>query len=391
MKAVFCYDGPLYKTENGEYFDTILNNQMFERYFKVADTLEVIIRTRDITHDVAYKRMSKLSNPKISVQECPNLSSVSGLLTQTYNVKKLLEERLSKADIVFIRLPSNIGNLAVDVCKKIGKKYLIEVVGCPWDSYWNYSFKAKLIAPIAKWIMADKVKNAPYVLYVTNEFLQKRYPTKGKSIGCSNVELLPMSEGVLENRIQRIENYSNHTKYIVGTAAGLDVLYKGQQYVIQALGELKKRGITCFEYRLVGGGNGEYLKQIATEYDVLEQVNIIGQLPHDKVFEWMDDLDIYVQPSRQEGLPRAMIEAMSRALPCLGAKTAGIPELIDSEYVFSNSKTEIEEICNLLLMLSENKALMEEIANRNYEEAKKYQKHILVERRTQFFKDFSES
>ena len=36
MKAVFCYDGPLYKDKNGNYYDSILNDQMFERYFKVS-------------------------------------------------------------------------------------------------------------------------------------------------------------------------------------------------------------------------------------------------------------------------------------------------------------------------------------------------------------------
>ena len=74
MKALFCYDGPLYKAENGDYFDSILNDQMFQRYFAVADELEVIIRTRPISREQAIKKMSQLTNPMISVIECPNLS-----------------------------------------------------------------------------------------------------------------------------------------------------------------------------------------------------------------------------------------------------------------------------------------------------------------------------
>ena len=45
----------------------------------------------------------------------------------------------------------------------------------------------------------------------------------------------------------------------------------------------------------------------------------------------LDTCDIYVQPSLQEGLPRALIEAMSRGCPCIGARTAGIPELLPEE------------------------------------------------------------
>lgn len=382
-KALFCYDGPLYKDCNDNYYDSILNDQMFERYFKVAEKLEVIIRIRDIDSRNGNKRMDRITNPNISVVECPNLSSVSGLIKGHRTVVQILEERIKTADVVFIRLPSVIGNIAVDVCKKNGKKYLIEVVGCPWDAYWNYSLKGKLVAPGAMMLMKKKIENAPYVLYVTNQFLQHRYPTNGKQISCSNVELAPMSEEILTRRLWKIKNGGNI--FNIGTAAGLDVLYKGQQYVIKALGELKKEGITNIEYQLIGGGTGDYLKKIAQECGVENQVKILGQLPHEEVFKWLDDLDAYIQPSRQEGLPRSVIEGMSRGLPCFGARTAGIPELLDSGCVFSNKSTEVEEITNLLKKIINDKELQERQAKRNFEEAKKYQRETLVERRTQFF------
>ena len=44
------------------------------------------------------------------------------------------------------------------------------------------------------------------------------------------------------------------SKIVIGTAAAVNVKYRGQQYVIEALGELKKQGITNYEYHLVGGG-----------------------------------------------------------------------------------------------------------------------------------------
>ncbi|MGN0398090.1 MAG: glycosyltransferase family 4 protein [Candidatus Fimimorpha sp.] len=389
MKALFCYDGPLYKDENGDYYDSILNDQMFQRYFKVADSLELLIRTREIRKSQAEKKMSKLMNPSINVTECPNLSSISGLIRNYRLAKKIIEERIKVADLIFIRVPSVIGNYSVDICEKLGKKYLLEVVGCPWDSYWNYSLKGKLVAPIATQMMKRRVKQAPFVLYVTNNFLQKRYPTCGMNINCSNVELQPATETIIENRITKIEN--DRQKMIIGTAAGLDVLYKGQQYVIRALGELKKQGYDDIEYQLIGGGTGAYLQKVAEECNVVEQVNIIGQIPHDKVFEWMDSLDIYAQPSRQEGLPRSMIEAMSRGLPCMGARTAGIPELIDDEFIFSNSKTEINEIVNIILRLYRDKDLRKRVAKRNYLEAEGYSRDILVNRRTSFFETYAKS
>lgn len=389
MKAIFCYDGPLYKDENSNYYDSILNDQMFERYFKVADKLDLVIRTRPISTDDGAKKMGRISNPNISVIECPNLSSVNGLLKNRKQAERIIEKSICEADFIFIRVPSVIGNISIDIAKMQNKKYLVEVVGCPWDSYWNYSLKGKIVAPFATAMMKKRVKNAPFALYVTNEFLQKRYPTNGKSINCSNVELAPVDENILNNRIKKINGYTSITKFKIGTAASLDVLYKGQQYVIQALSELKKEGITNIEYQLIGGGTGAYLLGMAQKLGVEDQVNIIGQMPHDEVFKWLDELDIYVQPSRQEGLPRSVIEAMSRGLPCIGAKTAGIPELIESKYIFSNSSKEVSEIVKVLKLLIDDFNRCKDAANINFNEAKKYQRDVLVERRTEFFRTFA--
>jgi glycosyltransferase involved in cell wall biosynthesis len=38
-------------------------------------------------------------------------------------------------------------------------------------------------------------------------------------------------------------------------------------------------------------------------------------------------------PSRTEGLPRALVEAMARALPSVGSAVGGIPELLDESCV----------------------------------------------------------
>ena len=154
---------------------------------------------------------------------------------------------------------------------------------------------------------------------------------------------------------------------------------------------MKKSGITNIEYQLIGGGTGAFLKETAKACGVEDQVKIIGQMPHDKVFEWLDSIDIYAQPSRQEGLPRSVIEAMSRALPCIGAKTAGIPELLSAECIFSNSKTEIAEICKILKELINSSDKMKTLAAENFYEAEKYARELLVERRTGFFNEYKRS
>ena len=243
------------------------------------------------------------------------------------------------------------------------------------------------MAPYLRNSMKNQVKHAPFVIYVTNNFLQKRYPTDGKSTNCSNVEINDVSQLILDNRIKRIN--SKVGKIIIGTAAAVNVPYKGHQYIIEALARLKREGIHNYEYQMVGFGDQTRLANIIKENDVEDRVKFMGSMTHEQVFEWLDSIDIYVQPSRQEGLPRALIEAMSRGLPSIGANTGGIPELLPSERIFSNSNKNIKEICDLLKTYSQSS--MESDARRNFYEAKNYTIEKITEKRNEILDELVRS
>ena len=317
----------------------------------------------------------------------PSLSNAKGFIFNRKAVRNILESELNTVDFAIIRLPSFIGAEAVKVVKRKKIPYLVEVVGCPWDSLWNYGIKGKLMAPYLTLSMKAQVKSAPFAIYVTNEFLQNRYPTDGISTNCSNVEISDVPQEVLEKRLQHIKN--NDDRFIIGTTAAVNVPYKGHQYVIEALAKLKKEGIHRFEYQMVGFGDQSRLKAIIRENDVEDRVRFMGSMTHEQVFEWLDTIDIYIQPSRQEGLPRALIEAMSRGLPALGAHTGGIPELIIPERVFSNTNKNIDEICKLLKEFTKEDMLKD--ANRNFYEAKKYLIEIITEKRNSMLDKVVES
>ena len=269
------------------------------------------------------------------------------------------------------------------IARRCRKKYMSYVVSCEWDGYWNHSFLGKVIAPYKFLYAKYTVKHSDYVLYVSNKFLQKRYPTDAKyQAGCSDVKIARMNESTLQNRLNFLAGYTGNDLNIATTAA-VDVLYKGQQYVLKAMHELKKKGRDNIHYYLIGGGSQCRLKSLTEKYGLERQVHFLGIVPHDEVFDVLDRMHIYIQPSLQEGLPRSMVEAMSRGLLCIGARTAAIPELIQPEYL-TRRKSHSDIISLIETVTKED---MQNQALVNFKEAGKYQEELIRSRRNQFFDD----
>jgi len=381
MVGLFCFDGPMYCDVDGVYCNTTITNNVFERYLKVAEVLFILIRT--IHLDISYKdaKLHEVKLDRLKIIECPNLNTPKGLLLEKNNVNKFIVEYLKKTDLIFARMPSIISNMVLKWAIKMKKPYLVEVGGCAWDSYVNHSFLGKCIAPKLYYDEKKYVRKADFAVYVTEKWLQKRYPNKNTCEFCSNVFLSSFSDETLVRRLKKIKKNNADHVFVIGTAAAVNVKYKGQEYIIKAISKLNKQGYN-FEYELAGAGDNQYLSLIAEKYGVLDKVHFKGLLLHDEVMEWLDCIDIYAQPSKQEGLPRALIEAMSRACPSIGSTTAGIPELLESNQVFKPN--DINHICQILKTITEPEEMQKQAKN-NYEKSKEYDSLIIEKRRTDIF------
>lgn len=375
--------------EGNVYIGTAFSNSALECYFQHFDHVTMLVRRADISPDDTKKLsgMNKVITDRLSVVFLPNptaniKSYFNPVLRRKYKQVVLNEIKHDRA--VIVRVPSSSGTIAADYCHKIGKPFLAEAIGCPWDSLWNHSLEGKIMAPSSWRNMRHVMGNAPYSVYVTNEFLQHRYPTRGITAAISDVELQPMNSSVLDARLKHIRKHSGRLK--IATSGGL-VPYKGQQFVIRALAELKKQGNTNYEYHLAGSGDDETLRSLAGDLGIAGQVVFEGRLAHERVFTWLDEMDLYIQPSLQDGLPRAVMEAMSRGLPALGAWTGGIPELLEAKYIFP--RKDVSAIARMLSTISSEE--METMAERNFNHAKDYQKEVLDKRRYDFYSAFAKA
>lgn len=386
---VFVYEDKVAVDAQGNYYTgSAFSQAVFDRYLKHFDHITLLMRQSPIDpNDInTISKMNRISSGQIDVVFIPDTkASLKAFLTPAVhqNLKKIVLSEINKADAVIIRAHSGSGYIAAKFCKAHGIPYLAEAVGCPWDSLLNHSLRGKILAPFIRRQMCFIMKYASYAVYVTDTFLQNRYPTKGKSAAISDVELQTADEQVLNRRLAHIRSHSGKLK--IGTAGALHVSYKGQRFVIKALSKLKSHGLTGFEYHLAGGGDYAALLNLAKKLGVEDQVIFDGSLPHDEMFDWFDSLDVYIQPSLVEGMPRALIEAMSRGLPCFGSKIGGIPELLGNYYIFPRGS--ITSIVKYLQSLTRKR--MMKMAKRNYDYAKRFDKDLLNNKRENFYASFA--
>lgn len=292
--------------------------------------------------------------------------------------KNIVRKSMQRVDLV---ISYGASYDVYQLTKEQNKRFLTYIVSCAWDAFWNHGWQGKILAPY-KYLRAKyTIKHSDYALYVSNQFLQNRYPTLAKyQCGCSDVKIKELDNKIIENRLEFIEKWDGK-ELRVATTAAVDVKYKGQEYVLRALYKLKERGKTNIHYYLLGGGSPAYLKGLVAQYGLEKQVHFLGIVPHDEVFSTLDNMHIYIQPSLQEGLPRALVEAMSRGLMCIGANTAAIPELIEQQFVTRRKSS--DDIVRILDAVT--KEQLAEQAKRNFNEAKNYEEEKLNARRREFF------
>ncbi len=388
MSCLFVHDFRSYRVKDDVYTTNLSYTILRERYVNVFGNVNILNRSGKLERSQDKKGLVKASGDFVNFIDEIGIFTPISFFRDYYKIKKIVVSHVANAEYTIIRLDSFLGLIAARYCRKHNKKYLIEIVGCVWDSFWNKGFWGKMVAlPLYK-KMKHAIRNAPYVVYVTHDFLQKRYPTNGQNTNISNVYLKPLEESMLVQRLYKIENFDSEHIYEIVTIASVEVRYKGQETVIRALAYLKKLGQNNFRYHLIGGGDDSFLRKLSSDLNVSDQVIFHGSLNHEQVMDFLNDADIYIQPSKQEGLPRSLIEGMSRGLLCYGTNVAGIPELLSPEMLISRKRNNYIELAEKLSKIDRD--LCKDQAQKNFAKAKRYEGPILDEKRKCFFRAFKE-
>jgi glycosyltransferase involved in cell wall biosynthesis len=378
-KVLFVHDGPRWIDNEGNHFGTMVDIEMYKRYKYLGEDVSFMMRLFEKQNNT----LINLNKFGLFIKPVEPFNRPSTVLKYCKS-KQVIKENIKNADILVIRLPSTIGSVAMKLAIELNKNFLIEVVACPFDSLNNHSFLGKIYAPFSQNKLKKLVRNAPFVNYVTKHFLQEKYPNNKISIGLSDVIIKNMPDSNL--KISHYKNI-NFNQIRITTLGVVNLSYKGHEHVIKAISILLKEGINL-KYSIIGGGNNTRLKEIIKSEGIENQIEFIGKVAHDEVFNILDNTDLYIQPSETEGLPRALIEAMSRGCACISSDAGGMPELLDRRVIFK-SKNVADLVVKINYLLDEEKLI--EQSTQNFENAKQYKFEVLEKQRQAFYDEFLKS
>jgi glycosyltransferase involved in cell wall biosynthesis len=317
------------------------------------------------------------SGKNVSFSEIVDLTK-KPTIKNFFNMIKTIKKEVINSEYLLLRT-GVFANIAAHYAVKFNKPYIVEVVNCAWDSFWNYSFLTRFIAPFMFYFQKRTVKKASHAIYVTEKFLQKRYPNNNVTTAISNVE-------IKEVKLNYKPFDMKKNIFSIATIGNVDVKFKGQEFVIKAIDLINRKTNYKFKYFLIGGGNPSRLIKKIKNLKLEDQIVFLGKLNHDEVIKKLDEVDFYIQPSKQEGLPRALIEAMSRGNICFGSMIAGIPELLEEDELI-NTHGNFSMSIAIKLIESFNRDT-EIIKQNNIKKSMKYLSSRLESKRKQIFDNY---
>jgi glycosyltransferase involved in cell wall biosynthesis len=314
------------------------------------------------------------------------------LLRKCFPVRRAIRSAIRGADAIILRVPCNIGALVWWWSGTKGHPYGVEVVADPQDLLSPGAIKA-LLLPVWRRLLPFYLKKiclgATAAAYVTRYALQRVYPPNRNTFATSYSDVMTTHYSSTKLKRSLITDTSraysaDQITYSIITVGTMAMLYKAQDVLIKACSLCLQRGL---DLRLTLVGDGKMrggLEILAAELGISGRVTFTGQLTTEQqIMDALDKADLFALPSRAEGLPRAMIEAMARGVPCIGTNVGGIPELISSDCLIAPN--DAPALAAKIHEVLTDPARMAQMSRDNLERVADYTEEVLRGRRQIFY------
>jgi glycosyltransferase involved in cell wall biosynthesis len=381
MRLLLVDNAHIYKTPDGKlYAPSIYNDDFFKRYLSVFEEVHFLAKTKHVD-TIDPDRFIELTASGLKVIELPWYQGVLEMSSVFRGLMHVYRSAGDTCECAIFRV-CQMESYFSFLIRQNRSPFFLEVVNDP-DTFTDLP---RFMQLVNKFMLRIMLKTARGASFVTERILQNKYLPATRSADFleahySSVEL-PKSVFGKPKQYSR-ESCGRMTLVHVANSIMDDT--KGHIALLKAVKHVRDSGY-FLKLVLIGDGPfAEDLRLLATETLGIEKsVDFIGRL-HDRreLFERLYTADMFVYPTRLEGLPRSLIEAMAAGLPCLSTPIAGIPELLRSEYLFA--PTDYEGFALKIIALIERPEELQRMSQENLDMARKYEADILNARRRTFY------
>lgn len=361
MRLLYIADND-FSFHNGHYYYGLMNRDNSSQYAKYFEQIVYIGR-----------------NGEYYDGQFPIGDNCHVSLVRRYGIRDLKVAMVKMSNMYDIVLVRNglLGCFAAKYAKQLGKPLIAYCGADPFEFYKSEgNIKGDIIARIWGYLERRKMRMASYAYYCTGA-LYRNYPCSCDYMICSNVNIT-YDANSLKKRLERIDALEKEIRIgLVGSWDKRDK--KGILTVIKAMDILDDR----YYFEVVGMGPDDIFRSAIHGLGLENRVLFRGFFPERRqIDEWLDTIDIYVQPSLSEGLPRATIEAMSHGCPAIGSDVGGMRDLLPDDYIISPK--DYNALAEKIELLS-SKDKMRAVAQENIKVASRYTKDIRDKKMDDFF------
>ena len=300
----------------------------YSEYLTVFDNVHVVARVRNVANPPTEAK--RADGDGVTFRSVPYFIGPEEFLLRAGAVGRAARKAIHRQDAVLLRVQSQIASMIEPMLHRRGHPYGLEVMCDPYEMFApgaNDHYLRPIFQLMFYRQMKTQCRRASAVSYVTETALQKIYPPARNvfSTSYSDVELSKDAYAAAPRSFDRAAD-----PFTIVTVGSLEQPYKGVDILIDSVAASVQAGL---DLRLEIIGEGRFRPELQRRAERLgNRVHFSGQIPAGEgVRSNLDRADLFILPSRTEGLPRALLEAMARALPSIGSAVGGIPELLFPE------------------------------------------------------------
>jgi glycosyltransferase involved in cell wall biosynthesis len=382
MRLIYVLDYCFQQTPDGAVWtDTSYDSSFWDPYLDMYEEVLIISRAKPVER--ADRNWLRVDSSRIRVHVLAPYQRPTEYFLKRSLIEKQIDAAFAMPGVVVLRVPSNLARCAAGRLRRMDRPYSVDVVGDPWRSLAPGVSRVRgraffrLLFTLAQRRICREASGVSYVAQSLSAF----YPAgRGRRVLVCSDARLDDSWLALEPR-----DYRAPARHLI-TVATLTQIYKGIDVLLRSMAICREKGV-AFTLTIVGTGRyRSYLEDLSRDLGLSDAVTFTGALPWGPALaEALDRADIFVLPSLVEVMPRALLEAMARALPAIATRVGAVSEVLGRSDTVDAGNA--EKLAEKLICVANQPQRLTKMSSRNLARARQFDSRVLLPQWLDYHRD----